>query len=599
MNILGLKIKQHDTGAALISGTRVVAIAEERLNRVKHSRDMFPTRAIEYCLRALGVRPEEVDLVVLDKVGSHHKRTPEEIFRRNGGERFTQARVAAINHHDAHAAAAFFCSPFREAGVLVVDGVGETLRDNLGALGTETETIYRGTDNRLVPLQKTRHIREVIGFPYTVGIGKLYSFISDGYLNFGDYNEGKMMGLAPYGDNRVLQEYPLPRWFRIDVEGRVLCNPRIVFKGINEAKGFRQKSHPRGWLLWFRNTMLRKVAYALFSLAYTKRRDPSLAEPVFFDEIRLCTSRRNHEKLPEPYYAAVAYAVQKVLEEVMVAWGRRTKEMTGAENLCLAGGVGLNIDANRRFLEEVGFKNLFVQPAASDTGIALGCALWGAHQILGLPRFWEMKSASLGKAYGEKDIADVLDAYKKKVTARRSSKVAEEAARLIASGKVIGWFQGGAEYGPRALGNRSIIGDARNPEMANIINKKVKHREPWRPFAASVLAEKQREWFELEHPSPFMLLAAPVVQTKRKIVSSIVHIDGSCRIQSVTREQNAPYYELLKAFEKETGVPLVLNTSFNDAGEPIVETPEDALRCFMNTEMDAVVLHHWIVEKQI
>lgn len=598
MIILGLKIKQHDTGAALISGNRVVAIAEERLNRIKHSRDMFPVLSIDYCLKAFGVHPEEVDLVVLDKVGSHHTRTPEEIFRKNGGGRFTKARIIAINHHDAHAAAAFFCSPFQEAGVLIVDGVGETLRDNLGALGTETETIYRGENNRLVPLQKTRHLREVIGFPYTIGIGKLFSFISDGYLNFGDYNEGKMMGLAPYGDNRILQEYPFERWFRIDEEGRVLCNPRIVFEGINEAKGFRQKSHPRGFLLWLRNVVLRKIAYALFSAAYTKKREPSLMEPVLFDEIRLRKPRRKNETLPEPYYAGAAYAAQKVLEEVMAAWGTRTKNMTGTKHLCLAGGVGLNIDANRRFLEGVGFQKLFVQPAASDSGIALGCALWGAHMLSGLPRFWEMKSASLGRPYTDAEIMRAFDAYKDKITARRSSSIAEEAAKLIANGKIIGWFQGGSEYGPRALGNRSILCDARNPKMTDIVNKKVKHREPWRPFAASVLAERQREWFELEHPSPFMLLAAPVVQEKRKLVPSIVHVDGSCRIQSVTQESNAPYYELLRAFEKETGVPLVLNTSFNDAGEPIVETPEDALRCFLNTEMDALALEGWIVRKK-
>ncbi|TSC84162.1 MAG: carbamoyltransferase [Parcubacteria group bacterium Gr01-1014_17] len=597
MNILGLKIKQHDTGAALIAGNRVVAIAEERLNRVKHSRDMFPNLSIEYCLNTLCVRPEEVDLVVLDQVGSHTKRPSEVVFKRNGGGRFTKARVETINHHDAHAAAAFFCSPFLEAGILIVDGVGETLRDNLGALGTETETIYRGDENHLVMLQKTRHLREMLGFPYTTGIGKLYSFISDGYLNFGDYNEGKMMGLAPYGDGRILEKYPLSRWFRIDAEGRVLCNPLISFAGREESKGFRQKSYPQGWLRWFLNEALRKTAYGLFRAAY-RRREPSLTEPILFDEIHLRKPRRKAETLPEPYYAAAAYAVQKVLEEVMVVWGKRIKSMTGVDNLCLAGGVGLNIDANRRFLEDVGFKKLFVQPAASDTGIALGCALWGAHQILRLPRFYEMKSASLGKTYLETDITNALEKYKDKITARRSNDFASDAAKLIASGKIIGWFQGGSEYGPRALGNRSIIGDARNPEMANIINKKVKHREPWRPFAASVLAEKQREWFELEHPSPFMLLAAPVMKEKRALVPSIVHIDGSCRIQSVTAEANEPYYALLKVFEKETGVPLVLNTSFNDAGEPIVETPEDALRCFLNTEMDALVLHNWIVEKK-
>jgi carbamoyltransferase len=281
----------------------------------------------------------------------------------------------------------------------------------------------------------------------------------------------------------------------------------------------------------------------------------------------------------------------------MVEWGKKIHATTRAENLCVAGGVGLNIDANKRFLDEVGFKRLFVQPAASDTGIALGCALWGAHQILGLPRFWEMKSASLGRVYTEKEIEAAFQKYTDRIIVRRSKNVSGEAAQLIARGKIIGWFQGGSEYGPRALGNRSILCDARDPHMKDIVNKKVKHREPWRPFAASVLAEKQREWFELDHPSPFMLLAASVVKEKRSLVPSIVHVDGTCRIQSVTREQNAPYYELLQAFEKETGVPLVLNTSFNDAGEPIVETPEDALRCFLNTEMDVLVIEQYVVEK--
>ncbi len=597
MNILGLKIRQHDTGAALIAGNRVAAIAEERLNRVKHSRDMFPHLAIDYCLSTLGIRPEDVDMVVVDRVGSDADAAMKKLFVQNGGMRFAKARVEVINHHDAHAAAAFFCSPFEHAGVLVVDGAGESFRDHLGVLGTETETLYRGEGNRLVRLQKTRHLREMLGFPYTVGIGKLYSFISDNYLAFGDYNEGKMMGLAPYGDARVLKKYPLEQWFCVTRSGEVLCNPRITFEGIGATKGFRRRRTMLGFFRWLSNEALRRAGYLLFTLAY-RTRPPSVAEPALFVPILLEKRRRNKESLPEPYYAAVAFVAQKVLEEVMARWGRRVKDMTGADDLCVAGGVGLNIDANRRFLDDVGFKRLFVQPAASDTGVALGCALWGAHQILGLPRFLEMKSASLGRPYTEEEITRALEKYKDKITVRRSADVSREAAQCIASRKVVGWFQGGSEYGPRALGNRSILGDARNPEMAKSINKKVKHREPWRPFAASILAEKQREWFELEHPSPFMLLAAPVVQEKRKVVPSIVHVDGSCRIQSVTPESNAPYYELLKAFEQETGVPLVLNTSFNDAGEPIVETPEDALRCFLKTEMDTLVVHEWVIEKK-
>ena len=405
-----------------------------------------------------------------------------------------------------------------------------------------------------------------------------------------------MMGLAPYGSGKLIKTIPPERWYT-RVGNHIVCNPKIVFDGIEKVKGVRQILNVRGQLLWLWNMLLRRSGYIAFRAAYRKK-EPFISAPEFFDDIHLEQGRRNkYDILPTPYRADVAHAVQKVLETVMVEWGKKIHATTRAENLCVAGGVGLNIDANKRFLDEVGFKRLFVQPAASDTGIALGCALWGAHQILGLPRFWEMKSASLGRVYTEKEIEAAFQKYTDRIIVRRSKNVSGEAAQLIARGKIIGWFQGGSEYGPRALGNRSILCDARDPHMKDIVNKKVKHREPWRPFAASVLAEKQREWFELDHPSPFMLLAASVVKEKRSLVPSIVHVDGTCRIQSVTREQNAPYYELLQAFEKETGVPLVLNTSFNDAGEPIVETPEDALRCFLNTEMDVLVIEQYVVEK--
>jgi len=598
MNILGVKAKNHDTGAALISGNRVVAIAEERLNRVKHSREMFPILSIEYCLNTLGVKPEEVDLVVIDQVGSQFEKPSKVVFMRTCGKQFSKARVEVINHHDAHSAAAFFCSPFDSAAILIVDGAGEHLRDHLGVAGTETETIYRGEGNKIVMLQKTRHIREMLGFNFTTGIGKLYSYISNSYLNFGSYNEGKMMGLAPYGDDRLLKRNPIERWIK-EFDGHILCNPLITYPGIEQVRGVRQKFNLRGKLTWLLNESLRKIGYLAFRLGF-RVREPSFTEPHIFEEIYLKKERRykKDSPLPEPDYAAAAYAAQKVLEEAMARWGKRTKEMTGMENLCVAGGVGLNIDANRRFLEDVGFKRLFVQPASSDTGVALGCALWGAHQILGLPRFWEMKSASLGRVYTDDEIQRALKSHEDKIKARCSEDVAKDTAKLIAEGKIIGWFQGGSEYGPRALGNRSILCDARNPKMKDIVNEKVKHRESWRPFAASVLDEKQSEWFEIEHKSPFMLLAAQVVQDKKKLVPSIVHVDGTCRIQSVTREQNEQYYELLKAFEKETGVPLFLNTSFNDAGEPIVETPEDALRCFLNTEMDAIVVHNFVVTKR-
>ena len=593
MNILGLKVTSHDTGAALISGKRVVAIAEERLCRVKHSHNIFPARSISYCLKECGLSPADIDIVVIDQIGRTEGVRMREILERNTGGAFSRAAIHIINHHDSHAAHAFFCSPFNDAAMLVIDGAGENLMTNLGILGPEHETLYSGIGNRVVQIRKAMHIRRKTRFPYTTGIGKFYALLSEEYLNFGHYNEGKMMGLAPYGDLRVFHQYPVEHWVK-EYNGDILCNPRFRFVGEETIQKKRESFFMRALRAFMRISGL----YRLW-LRFSPLGEEMVAEPAFFPEIKFEKPQRPRAApLPEPYYAAVARAGQEVLERAMILWGKKIKEITGAENLCVAGGVGLNIDANRRFLEEVGFKRIFVQPAASDTGIALGCALWGAHIIAGLPRFWEMKSASLGRAYSENEIAASIEKYKDKISARCSSAITEETARLIVGGKIVGWFQGGSEYGPRALGNRSIIGDARDPEMANIINKKVKHRESWRPFAASILSEKQREWFELEHPSPFMLLAAQVVKEKRARVPSIVHVDGSCRIQSVTREQNAPYYELLSAFEKETGVPLVLNTSFNDAGEPIVETPEDALRCFLNTEMDALAIGDYLILKK-
>ncbi|KKU60089.1 MAG: Carbamoyltransferase family protein [Parcubacteria group bacterium GW2011_GWA2_47_12] len=593
MNILGLKVISHDTGAALISGKRVVAIAEERLCRIKHSHNIYPARSIAYCLKEFGLSATDIDMVVIDQIGRTEGVRMREIFEQNGGRAFARAMVHIVNHHDAHAAHAFFCSLFNDAAVLIVDGAGEKIPTNLGILGTETETLYRGSDNQVVQIRKAMHIRRKTRFPYTTGIGKFYALLSEEYLNFGHYNEGKMMGLAPYGDLRVFNQYPVEHWVK-EYNGDILCNPCFRFAGEETIQKKRESFSMRVLRAFIRISGL----YRLW-LRFSPLGEEMVAEPAFFPEIKFEKPQRPRAApLPEPYYAAVARAGQEVLERAMVLWGEKIKEITGCRNLCVAGGVGLNIDANKKFLDDVGFERIFIQPAASDTGIALGCALWGAHMLSGLPRFWEMKSASLGRIYSENEIEAALEKYKDKVTARNSDNIAEDSAHLIAEGKIIGWFQGGSEYGPRALGNRSILCDARNPEMANIVNKKVKHREPWRPFAASILAERQREWFELEHPSPFMLLAALVVEEKRALVPSIVHVDGSCRIQSVTREQNAPYYELLSAFEKETGVPLVLNTSFNDAGEPIVETPEDALRCFLATGMDALAMGNYIVLKK-
>jgi carbamoyltransferase len=592
--ILGVKVTAHDTGAALLYKGRIVAISEERLNRVKHSRNMFPKLAVDYCLAVAGISDRHVDMVVLDQVGSRSVSPSEMIFKKNTGSRFAHARLFVINHHDAHAASAFFASPFNDAAVLVVDGAGERFRTYQGVLGTETETSYRGTGNKLVEIGKTLHIREKTEFPYTVGIGKLYTLICEGYLNLGHYNEGKMMGLAPYGDRRVLDAFPFDRWFK-EKDGQLVCNPNIIFDGIEE---FRRTKKSVSTLDRIKNRLFRTVAFKLLDWGKVDREGSSFILPSVFEPICLEKTRRRNETLPDPYYAATAHAVQKVLEEVMVHLGKKVKAITDSENICVAGGVGLNIDANKRFLDDVGFKHIFVQPASSDTGIPLGCVLWGAHQILELPRFYRMDSGSLGRTYTSEEITVALASRQNEIIVKQSVDVVTDAAELIASGKIVAWFQGGAEYGPRALGNRSILCDARDPEMKNTVNRRVKHRELWRPFAASVLAEKQREWFELDEPSPFMLLAAKVPDAKQKLIPSVVHVDGTCRIQAVTEAANPIYYKLLKAFERKTGVPLFLNTSFNDAGEPIVETPMDALNCFLKTDMDALVIHDKIVTKK-
>jgi len=601
-NILGVKLTNHDVGAALIAGDKIVAIADERLSRIKHSpRKFFPRHAIPYCLNALNIKPEEIDHIVADQTGMRSELDMEKIFRKwDKKGRFSKAKFHVVSHHDAHAASAFFCSPFKEAAVLVYDGYGETFLNQFGIPVRETETLYHGTGSTLIELQKTAHDMAGKKIPSTFGIGRLYELLSRTYLNFGDFNEGKMMGLAGYGTDRILKQFPPHRWF-IDYKGHILCNSNITFPplkmNVEEAKKRALSMSQRIRRKYY--SVLRFLAERFLKFAYKNKRRSFVKEPEFFKEIHLPRPPRGKDGfLPDEYYSSIAYAGQELLEQIAVKWGERVKELSRSENLCIAGGVGLNIDANRNFLEKVGFRHIWVQPAASDTGIALGCALYGAHMILKQPRFWEMKSASLGRLYSDEEIENALHTVRDNVTVRRSSNAAKEAAQLIADGNIIGWFHGGAEYGPRALGNRSILCDASRKDVKDTLNNKVKHREPWRPFATSILAEHQSEWFELEEPSPFMLFDAPVREEKKKLIPSIVHVDGTCRIQAVTKEQNRRYYDLLSEFKELTGLPLVLNTSFNLGGEPIVETPEDAIRTFLNTKMDYLILEDFIVRKK-
>lgn len=601
MNVLGLKIRGHDPGAALISGGKIIAISEERLSRIKHSFEIFPSRSIEYCLGATNLRPENIDLIVMDQVSARWRVPIKQIFEEKTEGRFSKVRIEVVNHQDAHAASAFFASPFTEAAILVYDGAGEIYRTHLGVAAIETETLYRGVGNRIVQIQKTLHLRDGKSCPYTQGIGKLYSEITY-YLAMGKYNEGKTMGLAPYGNDSILKMFPPEMWFT-EREGHILVNSRVRWPSLPLQDRITRRKSLKDFftvLKYFVKMRVKRFARPLLYRAMSRFYSREMfMEPKIFPEIRFPRPPRSRaDTLPDDYYASVAYAIQKVLEMVACRLGKKLRDITGSENLSVAGGVGLNIDANSKFLTEPGFKRIFVQPGASDAGIPLGCALWGYHVILGLPRFWEMKSASLGRSYTEEEIKRAINERVSDLEVKKSKAVAKEVARFLADGKIVGWFYGGSEYGPRALGNRSILCDARGPDMKDIVNKRVKHRESWRPFAASVLKEEALLWFDLKDDSPFMLLVADVKKEKRSIIPAVVHVDGTCRIQTVTKKENGRYYDLISEFKKITGTPLILDTSFNLAGEPIVETPADAIKSFLSTDMDYLVLEDYVITKK-
>jgi carbamoyltransferase len=596
--VLGLKIHGHDTGAAIIAhGKTVIAIAEERLNRVKHSPNMFPKLAIDYCLKGAGLSDLDIDMVVIDQVGERRDVPMYDMFVKETGDRFLKAKVHVINHHDAHAASAFFASPYDEAAILVCDGAGEQFDTHLGVRATESDTLYKAKGNEIVELRKICHVRlPNKEYPFTFGAGKLYSLFCEKYLGLGKYNEGKMMGLAPYGNDSVLQEYPIEQWCG-EVNGDTMCNSRIAFpsKPVSDRwKSVFMMSRLRPYLRQKVKSIVRSV---VSRIPYASEKKNVVH---VFPTLRIARPPRSQaDTLPDEYFSSVAYVAQKVLEVVTVSLAKKVRMMTGSTNLAVAGGVGLNIDANKKYLDEAGFDNLFVQPAASDTGIPLGCALYGYHVIAGMPRFWSMKSASLGLPYSDTDIADALALRKDELVVKKLGKDKMDAvAKLIADGSIIGWFSGGSEYGPRALGNRSIVCDARRPDMRDTLNARVKHREMWRPFAASVLADHVTDYFDLHVDSPFMLVAAPVHSKKQKEIPSVTHVDGTCRIQSVTHEANPAYRELIEAFYRLTGCPLILNTSFNLGGDPIVETPHDAIDSFLRTNMDYLVLENYLVSKK-
>ncbi len=586
MNILGLSCFYHDSAAALVQGGRIVAAAqEERFSRKRHDAS-FPIEAVRFCFERGGSSVKDLDLVVFyDKpllkferilrsylatapfgLRSFMAAVPTWIKRKLWMKELIRealdfrGEILFTEHHESHAASAFYPSPFEEAAVLTMDGVGEWA----------TASIGKGEGARLDLLRE-------LHFPHSLGL--LYSaftYYTGFTVNSGEY---KVMGLAPYGEPKYAG---LIREHLIDLKDD--GSFRLDMSYFDYVAGL---------------TMTNGNFDRLFG---GPRRAPE--SPL---------TRRDMD---------LAASIQAVCEEVMLRMARHARAVTGSRNLCLAGGVALNCVGNGRIQREGIFDKLWIQPAAGDAGGALGAALFAWHAVLGNARKPDgVRDSQQGSLLGPSFTDDEIESFLKSRGApyRRlpPGDVARETAALLARGKVVGWFQGRMEYGPRALGARSILGDARNSKMQTTLNLKIKFRESFRPFAPAVLAEKAADWFDFEGESPYMLVTAPVKQGRRipetpeqvglfgfdrlncarSEIPAVTHVDYSARLQTVTREANAPFYDLLKAFEAETGCPVLVNTSFNVRGEPIVCRLEEAYACFRRTDMDHLALGSCLLDR--
>jgi carbamoyltransferase len=596
--ILGISAFYHDSAAAiLVDGDLVAAAHEERFSRKKHDA-RFPAQAARYVLDESGIRPSDLSCVAFyDKpflkferlLETYHALAPaglksflaaipvwikEKLFMREMLARefdklgIGAPRVLFPEHHLSHAASAFFPSPFEEAAILTLDGVGEWA----------TSTVGHGSGSSIAILRE-------LEFPHSLGL--LYSAFTY-YLGFKvNSGEYKLMGLAPYGDPSSSQTR---RWRELIFEKLVDLRPDGSF--------------------------LLDLRYFNFATGLTMCRDDRWEELFGFPP-------RGADDEVEPRHMNLALAIQQATEEIVFRLADTARASTGSDYLALAGGVALNCVANGRLLKRGPFKDIWIQPAAGDAGGAVGAALaaWHIHQDRPravVPGRDSMKGAYLGPAFGRADVERVVRRFGA-VAVRYDDfgELCDQVAGLIDEGKVVGWFQGRMEYGPRALGSRSIVGDARNPDMQRRMNLKIKYREGFRPFAPSVLEECIGEYFDLDRPTPYMLLVAPVVERRcrplpeayasmplydrlyfqRSDLPAITHVDYSARIQSVSRDTNERYWRLINAFRRRTGYGVIVNTSFNVRGEPIVCTPEDAFRCFMTTEMDTLVLEDFVFDK--
>ncbi|HUI44628.1 MAG TPA: carbamoyltransferase C-terminal domain-containing protein [Nitrospirota bacterium] len=584
MIILGLNAYHGDSSACLVvQGKLIAAAEEERFRRIKHWAGL-PTEAIKYCLRASGLSIDQVDHIAVNRNPSAHllKKAQFAVSKRpslasikdritNAGKvtdmktalcsefKTQPAQLKAvfhnIEHHRAHLGSSFFVSPFDSAAVVSVDGFGDFVSTMWGM----------GNGNRIT-------VSDQVTFPHSLGLFYLAMTQFLGFPNYGD--EYKVMGLAPYGKptemekmRRIVQLKPKGH-FELDLD---------YFQHHSEGVS----------MVW--NNGEPKIG-AVYSAKLTELLGPP---------------RGKDEPLTQ-YHKCLAASLQEMYEEAFFHLLEHVYKETKSPYLCLAGGCAMNSVANGKVFEKSPFKELYIQSAAGDGGGAIGAAFYVWNQEQGNPRSFVMNHAYLGPEFSNDEIGSALNELRSDLERQQCTveKIEDErelcslTAARIADGKVIGWFQGRMEWGPRALGNRSIVCDPRRADMKDILNRKIKRRESFRPFAPSILREAAGEWFETDYDVPFMLQVYQIREGKRALIPAVTHVNGSGRLQTVTEEQNSRYYHLIKAFEKISGIPIVLNTSFNE-NEPVVCTPQEALDCFLRTKMDVLVIGNWFIERRL
>jgi carbamoyltransferase len=561
MNILGISCFYHDSAAALIKDGQLIAAAqEERFTRKKHDQD-FPSHAVRYCLREGGIEAKDLDYIgFYDKpfikferllntyIATFPKSLPsfikamplwlkEKLWlpQKIREELGNAGELLFIEHHLSHAASAFFVSPFSEAAILTADGVGEW----------ETTTMGSGSGNTIT-------LEQSIHFPHSLGL--LYSAFTY-YLGFKvNSAEYKVMGLAPYGK---------PAYADLILQELVSLQDDGSFQLHMKYFGYD-----------YGLTMTNKRFHRLFG-ALPRAPESALTQ----------------------FHKDIAASIQYVTDEIMVRIAKTLYKKTGSDNLCLAGGVALNCVSNSKVLASSGFRNIFIQPAAGDAGGAVGAAFYIYNMLLKNNRTYSWRHNFLGPEYFDEVIERQLKQLSFVYEKHTIVNLLKKTAQFIADQNVVGWFQGRMEFGPRSLGARSILADARNPENYSRVNLKIKFRESFRPFAPTVLLEKMKDYFEFNQPSPYMLFVAQV-RPDRRTIPAVTHVDGSARLQTIAREDYPLFYDLIVDFEKLTGCPVIINTSFNVRGEPIVCTPLDAIKCFFRTDMDYLVIGSFILDKR-